>query len=81
MGQIWESKLLQSRAVDGMPAEGQQVPRQQQYVYPHVGPVTQQVQSAVPRETQRGKCHAAHIFSYCSQMYHFHTHIERLAEF
>ena len=34
---IWESKLLQSRAVDGMPAEGQQSTRQQ-YVYPHVPP-------------------------------------------
>ncbi|XP_031566215.1 transcription initiation factor IIA subunit 1-like [Actinia tenebrosa] len=32
--QIWENKLLQSRAVDGMPADNQQA--RQQYMYPHI---------------------------------------------
>lgn len=48
--QIWESKLLQSRAVDGMPAEGQQTQRQQ-YMYPHVA-------STIPQQAQPTK--AAH---------------------
>ncbi|KAJ7380333.1 Transcription initiation factor IIA subunit 1 [Desmophyllum pertusum] len=53
--QIWESKLLQSRAVDGMPAEGQVQATRQQYVYPHVAPhasIASQVQP-VPREAHR----------------------------
>ncbi|KAL9986519.1 hypothetical protein ACROYT_G000681 [Oculina patagonica] len=50
--QIWESKLLQSRAVDGMPAEGQQVQRQQ-YVYPHGPPVASQVPQTITREQHR----------------------------
>ena len=47
---IWESKLLQSRAVDGMPAEGQQTTRQQ-YVYPHGPPnpvMTARAMAALP---------------------------------
>ncbi|XP_022789102.1 transcription initiation factor IIA subunit 1-like isoform X2 [Stylophora pistillata] len=46
--QIWESKLLQSRAVDWMPAEGHQINRPQQYTYPHGPPITHQIQA--PRE-------------------------------
>ncbi|RMX58181.1 hypothetical protein pdam_00000056 [Pocillopora damicornis] len=46
--QIWESKLLQSRAVDWMPAEGHQVTRPHQYTYPHGPPINRQVQE--PRE-------------------------------
>lgn len=55
--QIWENKLLQSRAVDGMPADNPQA-RQQQYMYPHIVqnnpglhvPVT----SAIARPQQQG---------------------------
>ena len=47
--QIWESKLLQSRAVDGMPAEGQPATRQQ-YVYPHMPPQ----QPTMQRDSHKG---------------------------
>ncbi|XP_068740260.1 transcription initiation factor IIA subunit 1-like [Montipora capricornis] len=47
--QIWESKLLQTRAIDGMPAEGPQTSRQT-YIYPHITP-----QAQIIRETSKVK--------------------------
>ncbi|KAK3710401.1 hypothetical protein QZH41_012321 [Actinostola sp. cb2023] len=44
--QIWENKLLQSRAVDGIPTDNQQ-PARQQYMYPHIVQTT----SGIPAST------------------------------
>ncbi|XP_015760845.1 PREDICTED: transcription initiation factor IIA subunit 1-like [Acropora digitifera] len=41
--QIWESKLVQTRAIDMMPTEGQR-PVQATFVYPHIPPQPQIVQ-------------------------------------
>ena len=57
-----------------MPAEGQQVQRQQ-YMYPHAAPVASQVQSAVARETHQGMCYSEHTVyrsTFCGEQIHIH---------
>ncbi|XP_048583514.1 transcription initiation factor IIA subunit 1-like [Nematostella vectensis] len=58
--QIWESKLLQSRAVDGMPADGVLQARQQ-YMYPHV--IQQAMPQAISRQPQQVTIPSTHVAS------------------